>query len=108
MVFAAVRPPPDLSLCLGGLLSLSDVQGGHVLGGGDEVQQTDGRLQQADDSTETHQPVEPPCRFLDVMHQVEQTEEEFVSSTHHKQHRLGGVVEPEDGVSRQVDGLMTP
>lgn len=101
-----LQPPPDLSLRLGGLLPLCDVHGGHVLGGSDEMQQTDARLQQADDSTETLQPVEPPCRLLNVMQQVQQAEEEFVSSTHHKQHRLGGVVDPEDGVSRQVDGLV--
>lgn len=102
-----LQPPPDLSLRLGGLLPLGGVHGGHVLGGGDEMQQTDARLQQADGSTETLQPVEPRCRLLDVMQQVQQTEEEFVSSTHHKKHWLGGVVEPEDGVSRQVDGLVT-
>lgn len=80
--------PTPLSLLLGGFLSLGGVQGGHVLGGGDEVQEADAGLQQADGPAESLQPVDPGCRFLDVMEKVEQTEEELVPRTHDEQHRL--------------------
>ena len=54
-------PPADLSLPLCCVLPLGGVHGGHVLGGGDEVQGADARLQQADDPAESLQPVEPGC-----------------------------------------------
>lgn len=54
--------PSDLSLPLHGLLSLAGVQGSHVLRGGDEVQDADAGLQQADRPTEALQPVEPGWR----------------------------------------------
>lgn len=47
------------SLRLGALLPLGSVQGGHVLGGGDQMHEADGGLQQADDPAEAQQPVEP-------------------------------------------------
>lgn len=99
--------PPEGSLPLHGFLSLCSVKGGHVLRGGDEVQDADARFQQADCPTETLQPVEPGSRFLNIMENVEQAEEQLVSSTHHKQHWLRSVVDSENGVSRQVDGLVT-
>lgn len=67
----------------------------------------DAGLQQTDDPAESLQPVQPACRLLDVMQDVEQTEEELVPGAHHKQHGLGRVVDPEDGVSREVDCLVT-
>lgn len=70
------------------------------------MQEADAGLQEADDPTESLQPVEPGSRFIDVMEEVEQTEEELVPSAHHEQNRLGCVVETEDGVSREVDGLV--
>lgn len=100
-------PPPNLSLRLCGFLPLGGVHGGHVLGGGDEVQEADAGLEQADDPAESLQPVEPAGRLLDVMENVEQTEEELVPGTHHKQNRLGGVVEAKDGVPGEVDGFVT-
>lgn len=51
--------PPDASLLLGRLLALGGVQGGHVLGGGDQVQDADGGLEQADEAAEPLQPQEP-------------------------------------------------
>lgn len=96
-----------LSLRLHVFLSLGGVEGGHVLGGGDEVHKADASLQQADGPTESLQPVEPCCRFFDVMEKVEQTEEELIAKAHHKQHRLGCVVESEDRVAGEVDGLVT-
>lgn len=68
---------------------------------------TDGRLQEADRPTEPLKPVEPGCRLLDVMEEEEEAEEELVPGAHDKQNRLGGVVDPEDGVPREVDALMT-
>lgn len=50
-----------LSLGLLSFLSLCGIEGGHVLGGGDQVQQADAGLQQADGPAESLQPVEPGC-----------------------------------------------
>lgn len=71
------------------------------------MQEADAGLEQADDPAETLQPVQPRCRLLDVIEEVEQTEEELVPSTHDEQHRLGCVVDAEDGVAREVDSLVT-
>lgn len=97
----------SLSLRFHVFLSFSDVEGGHVLGGGDEVHKADAGLHQADSPAESLQPVEPGCRFLDVVEKVKQTEEELVPGAHHKQHRLGCVVDSEDRVAGEVDGLVT-
>lgn len=71
------------------------------------MHKADAGLHHADDTTQSLQPVEPGCRFLDVIEKVEQTEEELVPSAHHKQHGLGCVVDSEDRVAREVDGLVT-
>lgn len=71
------------------------------------MHEADGGLRQADDPAETLQPVEPGCRFLDVIKDVEQTEEELVPGAHHEENRLGRVVDSEDGVSGEVDGFVT-
>lgn len=50
-----------LSMLLRARLSLGGVEGGHVLGGGDEVHDADAGLHQADDPAESQQPVDPGC-----------------------------------------------
>lgn len=61
MLLQLLPPPRDLLLHLRGLLPLGGINGGHVLGGGDEVQDADAGLEQADDPAEALQPVEPAC-----------------------------------------------
>lgn len=61
MLLQLSPPPRDLLLHLQGLLPLGGINGGHVLGGSDEVQDADAGLEQADDPAEPLQPVEPAC-----------------------------------------------
>lgn len=71
------------------------------------MQEANARFQQTDDPAESMQPVNPCSRFLNVIKEVEQTEEEFVAHAHDEQHRLRCVVESEDRVTGEVNGLVT-
>lgn len=96
------------SLLLG---TVCHIQGSHVAGGCDQVDDTDEGLQQGDrggdpqsHSEKTHR---ANYRSLGETEQVEEAVEEFISSTQGKQSRSGGIVDTKHSVSRQVDHLVT-
>lgn len=85
----------QVSLCFPLLsLTVSHIDSCHVTGGGDEVEETNARLQHTDHTTNSQQPLQPHLGFLNVVHYIQQTEEQLVPHAHEKQHRPGRVVQP--------------
>lgn len=83
------------SLCFASRsLTVGHIDGGHVAGGCDEVQETYARLHQTDHAANSKQPLQPNLGFLNVVHYIQQSKEQLVPHAHEKQHRPGCVVQP--------------
>lgn len=70
------------------------------------MEEADGRLEETDDCTDSLEPVQPACWFFNMIEDVEKAEEQLIPHAHDKQHWLGCVVKTEDGVAREVNGLV--